>query len=81
MKARETLVAALLLVVAYGSIAHCTGCSPSAEAKGIAADEAYKIEHLRCVAQHETNAEIDDCRARVRERWGITTTTRKDAGQ
>lgn len=57
------------------------GCGPSAAAKAQAADTAYAAEHMRCVAQHETNAEIDDCRARVRERWGITMTVTKDGGK
>ena len=58
-----------------------TGCGPSQAAKETAADATYAAEHMRCVAQHETNAEIDDCRARVRERWGITTVVAKDGGR
>lgn len=59
-------------------VSHCA-CAPSASAKSQAADAAYALEHQRCVASYETNAEIDDCRDRVRTRWGITTKVR-DAG-
>ncbi len=81
MKYRATLVAIAVLLAFYACVAYpASGCGPSAEAKATAADEAYRVEHLRCVAQHETNVEIDDCRARVRSRWGITTIVRKDGG-
>lgn len=68
---RTFLAYAGLLLAALWLVAHLHGCAPSPEARSIAADEAYKLEHLRCVAKHETNAEIDDCRAKVRERWHV----------
>ena len=76
---RQFVATGLVLFAAMCVVGHCSGCSPSPEAQSAAADAAYALEHQRCVAQHETNAEIDDCRARVRERWGVTTRVR-DAG-
>jgi hypothetical protein len=47
------------------------GCGPSQEAKEAAADSAYLAEHLRCVEQFDTRAEIDACREAVRIRWSV----------
>lgn len=54
-------------------LAACVGLRP-AEAQAV-----YLAEQLRCVDQATTRAEADECRAAVRQRWGITETVR-DAG-
>jgi hypothetical protein len=77
---RQFVAVSLACLAALFVFGHCSGCTSPA-AKEAAAEGAYHAEHMRCVAEHETNAEIDDCRAKVRERWNITTTvTRKDGG-
>ncbi len=55
--------------------AFAIGCL-SREAKEAIADGAYAAEHVRCVDEHETRAEIDACRRAVRVRWGIAETIR-----
>lgn len=46
------------------------GCAEAAPARPVAAEAAYTGEHMACVEQHETRAEIDACRESVRVRWG-----------
>lgn len=52
------------------------GCSPAATKE--AARDTYMAQHLECVDKHETRAEIDACRQRVRDAWG---TVALDAGK
>jgi hypothetical protein len=66
----------LVLVAIIG----CERPEASTAAKEQAADATYAAEHLRCVADFHSDPEIDACRARVRARWGIVETTRKDGG-
>ena len=81
---RDTFGVIGAVLLAMWVVLHLAGCGPSREAQAIAADAAYAADHMQCVAKHETNAEIDACRERVRERWAIGTTARdagKDNGQ
>lgn len=41
------------------------------------AEDAYRTEHLACVAKFHTDPEIDQCRAEVRAKWGVPP---RDAG-
>jgi hypothetical protein len=75
---REWAVGMLVLAVVLAVLVHCTGCL-SQQAKEAIADGAYATEHMKCVDDYDTRAEIDACRRAVRVRWGITETGR-DAG-
>lgn len=71
------MIRAVLILVA---IVGCDRPEASTAAKEQAADAVYLAEHLRCVDDFRTNPEIDACRAKVRARWGIVETARKDGG-
>jgi hypothetical protein len=60
----------------------CFG-GPTQEQLKTAAEGAYVAEHLRCVDKHDTNDEINACRAAVRMRWNIhvTETKLRDSGR
>lgn len=74
---KETIAAAVLLVLAYVAIAHCVGgCVSPKEAKEAAAEATYLGQQLECVDNLHTRADIDGCRASVRKRWGIVETIR-----
>lgn len=60
-------------------------CATTQAGKEREAEATYLGEHMRCVDDSDTRAEMNDCRRKVRERWlrdaGITETTRKDGGR
>lgn len=60
-------------LVAAACLSACTGL------KGAAAEATYLGQQLECVDQARTLVESDECRAKVRERWGIVE-TRADGG-
>ena len=64
-----------LVVLGFIAMSECA-CMPASQgARETAAESTYLAEHLRCVDQFATRAEIDTCREGVRRRWAV-----KDAG-
>jgi hypothetical protein len=61
------------------------GCAHSQAGKEREAEATYLGEHLRCVDDSDTRAEMDECRRKVRAKWlrdaGIVETTRKDGAR
>jgi hypothetical protein len=79
---RETFVAAVLLLVLFGIVAKCAGCSPAAKPTPaqVAAEASYGAALLACVEQATTLAESKACRAKVDAAWNVVQTG-KDAGK
>lgn len=75
--------ASLVPLVGIGAIIAMTNaCSLFGGDKAAQAEDAYKAQQLKCVDDYDTRAEIDACRRKVREEWGIVeTTTKKDGGK
>lgn len=73
----------LILFAAAGISALMSGgCSLLGGDKAAQAENAYKTQQLACVAQYETRDQIEACRQKVREEWGIVeTATAKDGGK
>lgn len=60
------------LVVQADVLACGAASSPPASDMEVAAEVAYKAEHVRCVHRFRpSNAAINACRADVRARWGV----------
>jgi hypothetical protein len=79
---RETIVAGCLLVLLFGIVAHCAGCSPAAKPTPaqVAAEASYGAALLACVEQATTLAESKACRATVDAAWNVVQTG-KDGGR
>ena len=43
------------------------GCGPK-----LSSSDAYAADHLACVAQFKSKADIDKCRQEVRFKWGVS---------
>jgi hypothetical protein len=75
--------ASIVPLVGIGTIAALLlgGCALF-EDKALQAETSYRAQQLKCVDQYETKSEIDACRAKVREEWGVAeVASRKDGGQ
>lgn len=73
----KKLIPFTLALFAWG----CLIGACSAQAKQEAAKDAYLAQQMDCVKQYDTKAEIDACRASVREAWGLAPDAGKDAGK
>ena len=53
----------------------------SAQQKQEAAKDAYLAQQMDCVKAYDNKPEIDACRARVREAWGLAPDAGKDGSK
>lgn len=72
----KKLIPFALALAAWGCLIAC-----SAQQKQEVAKDAYLAQQMDCVKQFETKPEIDACRARVREAWGLAPDAGKDGSQ
>lgn len=74
--------ASLVPLIGIGAIIVMTNaCSAFGGDKAAQAEDAYKAQQLKCVADYTTREQIDECRRVVREEWGIVETAAKDGGK
>ncbi len=73
---RQFVGAALALLAFLFVVAKCTGCAMFQD-KATQAEAAYLGEQLSCVDRAKTVDESQECRRKVRERWGIVETQTK----
>ena len=73
----KKLIPLTLALFAWG----CLLGACSAQQKQEAAKDAYLAQQMDCVKKFDTRAEIDACRARVREAWGLAPDAGKDGSK
>lgn len=73
---------AAVIFVAGTSLLAGDGCAPLvSQSKALEAEAAYKEQQRDCIRQYDNDEQIDACRRKVREDWGIVETVARDAGK